>query len=316
MAATRELASLNAVRTFAAAARHLSFKAAAVELHLTPSAVSHQIRALEGQLGVPLFIRDVRQVRLTEAGRLLYEGARVAFAELDRAMAAIVPAAAESEVLTVSVTPAFAARWLVPRLRRFHSEHPDVHLRVWTSTTVESFDTEAHVDVAVRYGKGRYPGLQRKKLLDERFIAVAHPAYGASLADLSRATLLQVSWRSAVFADIGWPAFLRAAGLAPHEAAVITGPSFDDESHVIVAALAQQGVALVSDALIQDELRLGSLVQIGDVSIPGHSYHLVARPGDLDTGKVRPFVAWITREARQLARRQTGRQSQPRKKRP
>lgn len=289
--------SLDAVRVFDAAARRMSFKAAAAELHLTPSAVSHRVRRFEEQLGVSLFDREVRRVRLTEAGRRLFEGTRVAFEHLERALGQIVPGASEAEALTVSVTPAFAARWLVPRLPRFHRQHPEVQLRLSTSTTVVTFDTRGSVDAAIRYGGGPYPGLQHVPLLGERLVAVASPAYRRKTRSLRRATLLGLRWTNPRIQGLDWSAFFVAADLDPPDPRC-QGATFDDESHMLLAALAGQGAALVSDVLVADELRLGSLVLMSKTTLPGLGYHLVARPGALDRPKARPFVDWLVRETR------------------
>ena len=280
--------SLAALPAFEAAARRGSFRDAAAELHVTPSAVSHQMRALEEQLGVRLFARSVRKVRLTAEGRALLEATTRAFDELEDGLRAIASPGEQS--VTVSVTPAFATRWLIPRLGRFQDRHPDI--RVQLVTTSEVSPLSGDIDLAVRYGRVAPGNAVSESLLTERFVAVSSPGHGRRKV----ATLLQVAWRQKRFESVSWPAFFAANG--PVLGETRPGPSFEDESHAVLAAVAGQGVVLASSVLVADLIRQGALVRVGKGSLPGHRYHLVALPAQLRRAPVAAFASWLREEAR------------------
>lgn len=169
----RTLPPLNALHTFEAAARHLSFQRAAEELDITPTAVSHQIKVLEEHLGTSLFRRRPRPLALTEAGQLLYPAVSKSLDEIAIAIAELTQVS-ESTTLTVSVTMVFATKWLVPRLAEFQQSHPEIDLRLQTSNDVVDLHRQT-VDVAIRYGSGNYPGLTVRKLMSDVFIPVCSP---------------------------------------------------------------------------------------------------------------------------------------------
>ena len=161
----RRLPPLNALRAFEAAARHMNFSRAAEELSVTPGAVSQQIQNLEDYIGAPLFKRTPKGLLLTDAAQTALPALREAFDRLAEA-ASLLTAAEDGRRLTVSVAPSFAAKWLVPRLGRFEAAHPEVD--VWVSAGLELVDfTGGEVDLAIRYGSGRYPGLEVTRLLGE-----------------------------------------------------------------------------------------------------------------------------------------------------
>ena len=203
--------SPSALRTFEAAARLGSFKAAARELSVTPTAVSHQIRNLEEHLEVPLFIRRTRAVALTESGQRLSEAVHQAFQQITMALEDV---SATETVLTVSTTPAFAALWLVPRLSRFEERHPRLRFQLVTSTTPTDLERDRVVDVAVRYGTGPYPRLRAHTLADEAFGAYATPDYIERLERWEDAELIETAWQLPGFEDVSWDAWLAAAGLS------------------------------------------------------------------------------------------------------
>ena len=164
---------LNGLRVFEAAGRTLSFTAAAAELHVTPAAVSHQIRALEERLGHELFVRHHKALELSVAGRLLLPGLRDGLVLLDRAVARLAMLRTDNR-LVVTCAPTLAARWLLPRLELFQAEHPEIEVHLMTSNrTVELEDHSA--DIAIRYGTGPYPGLYAESLLDDGMTAVCSP---------------------------------------------------------------------------------------------------------------------------------------------
>lgn len=268
----RALPPLSALRAFEAAARHRSAKHAADELSVTATAISHQLRALEDWLGVPLFLRKPRQLELTAAGRELLGDVGHAFDTMAQAVARLREVPTRRHV-TLSTTPAVASRWLLPHVGLLRDRHPalDLHIHV----THEPVALDGHsADIAIRYGSGRWPGLVAHKLFDNAFVPACSPQLGLKRAqDLPRHTLLHFescTARSAPLGWAGWQKIARVRGLDP-----AAGPVFSDETHTIAAAVAGQGVALMSRALIGGELRQGSLVNPFGPELAGEPFHLV-----------------------------------------
>jgi LysR family glycine cleavage system transcriptional activator len=296
----RTLPPLGALHAFEAAARYLSFKAAAEDLHVTPGAISQQIKLLEDRLGVALFIRRARAVELTEAGRLLLTPTQRAFRLLGDAVARVREVDA-TKALTVSVLPSFAALWLVPRLGSLRARHPDLDLRI--SATPKLADLERDdVDVVIRYGLGRYPGLHVEHLLAEDLFPVCSPQLlkGAlplkEPADLARHTLLHDELRQE------WPLWLQAVGIKDIDAS--RGPSFSLWELALQAAVAGQGVALGRSLLVTQYLQAGQLVRPFHISSPSDfGYYLVCVPERLAEPKIAAFRAWLQDEVGQSARR-------------
>ncbi|MPM44896.1 Glycine cleavage system transcriptional activator [bioreactor metagenome] len=287
------LPSLSALRAFEVAARLRSFKKAADELAVTPTAISHRIRVLEKALERPLFVRKVRAVELTDEARTLYVAVHSGF----ETMAAAVehfrqPARAR---VTVSATPAFAAKWLVPRLSRFHAQHPGVDLHV--HATNEPVDLDAgDADVAVRYGLGVYKGLSSRELMRDGFAPVASPQV-AGRRGSSRPyqwLLIHFDWQRPVPVDLTWGAWATAAGLEPGR--MQAGTRYSDESHAIQAAVAGQGVALLSVLLVRDELRLGLLQVMPGPQLPALGYHLVQSRRTEKRREVQWVCDWLVQE--------------------
>ncbi len=191
----RKLPPLGALRTFEAAARRASFKHAADELHVTPTAVSHQIRLLEESLGVKLFERQTRKVRLTPAGHLLFPAVRDGLDGMERAVLAV-QRSGQTNVATLTSTVAFMARRLAPRAGQFRAAYPDWTLRLDASDQIVDLDHDA--DAAIRYGSGNYPGLVVEPLFCDRFAPVCSPGLRlASVQDLKHATLVHFEWGAA-----------------------------------------------------------------------------------------------------------------------
>ncbi len=187
----RQLPPLTALRAFEAAARHLSFVRAAEELHVTPAAISQQVRLLEDHLGVSLFRRG-RKLALGDAAAALLPLVSEAFDQIERAMLKVRPSALNN-ALVVSSPPAFASRWLIPRLEDFQTRHPDIDLRLDATKRPVNFEVE-DVDVAIRFGAGNYPGLVAERLMPEAIVPVAAPVLAATIHtpdDLARCTLLE-----------------------------------------------------------------------------------------------------------------------------
>jgi LysR family transcriptional regulator, glycine cleavage system transcriptional activator len=288
----RRLPPLGALRAFEAAARQESFKLAAAELGVTPTAISHQVRQLESGLGVALFERRTRKVVLTAEGRTLYPALRQS---LD-AIAAAVEAVGRRpvrRVATLSATVAFTARVLVPRAAMFRALHPGWDLRLHASDDpVDLISGEA--DAAIRYGMGRYAGLAVQPLLADVFVPVCSPHVGVHRPeDLSHATLIHFEWTAKVSVP-SWRGWAERAGISGFDPD--SGISFNDENSAILAALAGQGVALLSTALVAPELASGALVQPFGPALDGFRYDLVYPIG----AEARPAVTvlrdWVTAE--------------------
>ncbi|MDI1273278.1 LysR substrate-binding domain-containing protein [Polaromonas sp.] len=286
----RDLPPLSALRAFEAAARHRSAKRAADELSVTPTAISHQLRSLEDWLAVPLFIRKPRQLELTAAGRELLGEIGSAFDVMTGAVARL-RAVSRRRHVTLSTTPAVASRWLLPHVGRLREQHPELDLHI--HVTHEPVPLDGHsADIAIRYGSGRWPGLVAHKLFDNHFVPACSPALKLKRAqDLPRHGLLHFLSCHARSAPIGWAEWQKLAqvrGLDP-----CVGPVFSDETHTVSAALAGQGVALMSRALIADELRQGSLVCPFGPELVGEPFHLVypeAQRNHAAIGAVRQWV--------------------------
>jgi LysR family glycine cleavage system transcriptional activator len=284
------LPPLNALRSFEAAARHLSFTASARELAVTQAAVSHQVKALEEFLGCRLFERRTRALALTHEGRALLPAASAAFAGLAEAVERI-RSGEVRRALTVSVLPSFAARWLVPRLRRFRRAHPQIELHVKPAAELVDL-TRDEADVAIRWGRGRYPGLAVEHLRGDTLFPVCRPGLvrGGRPHELLRHTLLYDD-----DAHDDWPRWLEAAGVAVgrRPRAMI----FSDASMMLQAAAGGLGVALARGVLVAAELRAGRLVQPYPLTIPAvFSYYLVCLPARAQEPKLRAFREWVVAE--------------------
>ncbi len=284
----RRLPPLTALRAFEAAARHLSFKHAAAELSLTPTAISHQIRQLEERLGVQLFVRGTRRVDLTPAGQGLFPSLRDGFDAIARAVQAVHPRTQPRAVL-LSTTMAFASRWLLPRLAGFSAAQRDIVLHLHSSDEPVDLLGGA-AQLAIRYGPGRYPGLGSARLMPSRFAMVCAPGLGVrEPEDLARVPLIGFEWLRRDAATPDWPLWFERSGVAPLPCQL----HFSDEVHAIQAAIAGQGVALVNLALVGDDLRLGLLCQPFGPELPGHGFHLVwpeAEDADPDIAAVRSWL--------------------------
>jgi LysR family glycine cleavage system transcriptional activator len=259
---------------FEAAARRQSFKLAAEELKVTPTAVSHQVRQLEEYLETRLFERQTRRVRLTPAGHTLFPAVRDGLDGFERALDAVRRVRAP-KVATLSSTVAFTARRLATRAGSFRAQYPDWTLRLDASNVPVDLDADA--DAAVRYGDGHYPGLLVEPLFLDRFAPVCSPRLGIRTeADLRGATLVHFDWGPAARDDGRapvWRDWIEGAGLAGID--VEAGLSFTDEIHAVQATVAGQGVGLLSLTLVADELAAGVLVQPFALSLESYRYDLV-----------------------------------------
>jgi LysR family glycine cleavage system transcriptional activator len=295
----RRLPPLNALRAFEAAARHMNFSRAADELSVTPGAVSQQIQNLEDYIGASLFRRTPKGLLLTDAAQTALPALREAFDRLAEA-ASLLTAAVDGRRVTISAAPSFAAKWLMPRLGKFEAEHPEVD--VWLTAGMELVDfASGEVDIAIRYGSGRYPGLEVARLMSETVLPVLSPALLAErpLAapeDLAHHILLHDGSPDADESCPDWAMWLAARGIKGVDGA--RGPRFNQSSLVIEAAAAGRGVALAKRALAQADLDAGRLVAPFSISTDvDFAYYLVHPKAKGRLRQVRAFAAWIAAEA-------------------
>lgn len=291
------LPSLNALRVFEAAARHLSFRRAAEELALTPTAVSHQIRLLEDRLGLPLFTRQARRVALTEAGQRLYPVLRDSFDHIGQTLAAL-RAPSPRLAVTVSATRGFAALWLLPRLPAFAAAHPDIDLHLHASDAPVDL-LQGQADLALRYGRVPPPGLHAEVLLRCRFAPVCSPRLDLHApTQLSSLPRLRFEWRQRDRRTPDWALWFRKAGVAAGDA---SERMFSDEAHAIVAAISGQGVLLANLALVAGELRGGTLVQPFGPVLEGHPIRLLWPPRHAGNEAVMRVRGWLREQAAEMA---------------
>ena len=270
----RNLPPLSALRAFEAAARRLSFKAAAEELNVTPTAISHQVKQLEETLGSKLFERGTRAVRLTTSGHQLFPALRDGLDNFERAVEAV-RRTHGTKTATLSSTVAFMARRLAPLAGTFRESYPDWTLRLDASNRTVDLDVEA--DAAIRYGRANYPGMVVEPLFQDCFAPVCSPRLGiTTLDDLCQATLIHFEWGSAMrddeYAPV-WRDWLTKAGVSSVDPEA--GLSFTDEIHAVQATLAGQGVGLLSLTLVAEEIASGVLVQPFGLTFESYRYDLV-----------------------------------------
>lgn len=287
---SERLPSFQQLRAFEAAARHENFSRAADELHLTHGAISHQVRALERELGTPLFVRNGRSVKVTADGLKFAQVLAKAFGDIAAGAGALRQGGGAQRV-TVSAIPSFAARWLAPRLGQFIELHPDIEVLLQASGHMQDLEREA-IDVGIRFGRGHYPGMKVDRLMGDIYYPAASPAYrGGALprtpAELAQATLLRSSEP--------WLPWFRAAGLALAEPS--GGVMFEDLSMLIRSAVDGDGVALVRHVVAMQEIASGQLVRLFDIATPSpDDYYFVSPPGAADKPQVRAFRAWMLAE--------------------
>jgi LysR family glycine cleavage system transcriptional activator len=295
----RRLPPLNALRAFEAAARHLNFSRAADELSVTPGAVSQQIQNLEDYVGAALFKRTPKGLLLTDAAQTALPALREAFDRLAEA-ASLLTAAVDGRRLTITAPPSFAAKWLVPRLGAFERAYP--HVDVWLSAGMELVDLAAgEVDLAIRYGAGRYPGLEVKRIVSEMVIPVVSPGLLAeqplaSAEDLANHTLLHDGSPEIDDSCPDWSMWLAARGLRGIDGQ--RGPRFNQSSLVIEAAVNGRGVALAKRTLAQADLEAGRLVApLPIATAVDFAYYLVHPKAKGRLPQVKAFIGWIEAEA-------------------
>lgn len=289
----RRLPPLAAVRVFEAAARHLNFTAAAAELGMTQAAVSYQVKLLEERLGVALFRRDGRGVKLSPAGEIAAPQIARAFDAIDAAFSRV--RSENDAMLTVSTTHTFANTWLAWRLGGFQMASPGMGVRLATGDQITDFARD-DVDVAIRAGIGPWPGLERHALFPIDFTPMCSPGFlarhGGRIAPADLLTLPVISPH-----DIWWPHWLKEAGVAVDEDVIRPGVRLDSQAHEGHAAMAGQGVALLTPFLWRNDLAEGRLVRLSDlVSTRGYAYWLVYPEERRTVPKIKRFREWLIEE--------------------
>lgn len=292
-----------ALRTLVAAGRHLNFTRAADELGLTPAAVSHQIKEIEDQLGVVLFTRTSRSIRLTEAGAALCDASADAIEALNRAVSKARKLTRGTTQLKVTLDAQFASKWLMRRVDGFRKLHPDIELRFDISYEVRDFDLD-DVDVAIRFGMGKYPGLRADRLFDNMIIPVCSPrllASGPPLRvprDLFNHTLVHIEWSQQGVTWPNWRMWMAAAGVDDFDdsRAIV----FTASSDAVQAAIDGSAVALADFAMVANDLSEGRLVRPFDLGIRvsrEYAYFLVYPKSTEDDPRIAAFRDWMLEEA-------------------
>lgn len=292
------LPPLNALRAFEVTARHMSFSKAADELFVTPSALSYQVRQLEEHLGQKLFERLNRAIALTPAGEKLYPGIHTGLLAMSEAVGSL-KSATPDDVLVVSTGPAFAAKWLAPRMYRFIEAHPDIELQISASLKLIEFGA-GEADVALRFGYGDYPDLHVEPIFDEAVTPMCAPELierGLKApSDLKNFTLLHDDSMRHIDRAPDWQEWLRRAGVTGVDAS--RGMRFSHADHSIDAAVEGAGVALGRSSLAGRELQSGRLVAPFDVHLTtSAAFWFVCSPADLEKPKVVAFRSWLMGQA-------------------
>ncbi len=286
--AARQIPPLNGLRVFEVASRHLNFRMAAEELGITQSAVAQQIRKLEAELGVKLFDRLPRALQLTGAGRVYIASISRAFTIITEATQQLRP---EPSRITLSVTPTFASKWLIPRLPDFFAHNPMVDLQVVATERMSNFHLD-NVDIAVRYGRPPFgPGLHAELLYRQDIIAVCSPGLAAAIGKPDRLDDLKP------FMLLGdthnfWPEFIQAIFgqmLMPAAKRV----RFNQTAHAIEAAIAGQGIALANSFFVAKDIEEGRLVRLFDRALRGHADFYIVAPRHRWLGSTQTVGQWL-----------------------
>jgi len=292
-----------ALRALDAAARHLNFTRAADELGLTPAAISHQIKEIEDQLGMALFVRTSRTVQLTAAGSVIHEAAVEALTMLGQAVTKARKIRRGATELKVTADATFASKWLVPRIDSFRKRRPEIELRFDISSQLRDF-VHDDIDVAIRFGAGKYPGLVAECLFDNVIIPVCSPKLlesGPPLReprDLLQHTLVHIEWSRQGVTWPNWRMWMAAAGVEDFDDSKCV--LFEDSSHAIQAAIEGSVVALGDFAMIADDLSSGRLVRPFELGIKmpaDFAYYLVYPAEVSDASRIVAFREWIFDEA-------------------
>lgn len=284
-----KIPNLNMLYTFSRAAQLKSFKDAATELHITPTAVSHQMRKLEEVLGQTLFIRLTREIQLTEKGQQLADVSQRIFSELTRTLDDIT---SEDKQITVTTTAAFASMWLVPKLADFQKLNAGLKVSIITSDDVVDMKSSQNIDLAIRYAKDIDNTKNATPLVTETMGLYASKAYISGLSS-NTIPVITTNWKNKALPNISFTGCIDNGRYQAQKA-----ESYDQENHVIQAAVSGRGVAFVSDILVNDYVQNEWLVRLPDThSVEGLKYYLVT--GNLLSpmqSDVEFFVTWLTQQ--------------------
>ncbi|MGO4723049.1 MULTISPECIES: LysR substrate-binding domain-containing protein [unclassified Inquilinus] len=301
----RMLPGTRALRTFEAAGRHLNFTRAAEEVGLTPAAVSHQIKDIEDQLGVVLFTRTSRSIRLTPAGAVLFEATAEALDTLHRAAGRARRMVRGSAQLRVSLGARFATNWLLPRLSQFRAANPTLELTFDITDQIRDFEAD-DIDVAIRFGTGRHDHARSDRLFDTVVVAVCCPRLlesGPRLEeprDLVRHTLCYRDWKTGDMVWPNWRMWMAAAGIDDFDDSRCV--AFSDTSQVVQAVAEAGAVGLADLAMIAGDLAQGRLVRLFDIGVGvarGATYHLVYPDNLAQDPRILAFREWMLAQAGQ-----------------
>ncbi len=294
---------LRTLRAFDAAARHLSFSRAAEEMLVTPAAISHQIKELEEQLEVELFIRTSRTMKLTKSGELLSEAARESLDILSRSLLRVRRMSARNQ-LKVSASPSIAAKWLVPRIDEFMALMPGADVRIDVSTSPVDFARD-DMDVAIRFGSGKYPGLRAELLFQDRVFPVCSPRLITpdrplnEPRDLLKYPFIHLDWHAGGSPWPNWRMWMLAAGIKDFDDR--TGLHFGQTSLTVQAAIDGHGVALGDSNLVADDLAAGRLIKPFELSLQApqdFAYYVIAPTDTAELPLIKAFREWCLAEAR------------------
>ena len=304
----RRTIPLETLRFFDAAARHLNFTRAGEELFVTHGAVSQRMKALEEHVGVTLFKRDGRAMRLTKPGQELRVRISAALNDIGRAIEFV--RGGDDRTLTVSVLPAFATRWLIPRLSRFNALHPDVDINIRASQSLIDFDRDG-VDLAVRFGAGNWPGLHSEKLLEEELFPVHAPSLKAAARLSEPRQLLDLPLLHDERQP--WSIWFNSIGIDPPRS--LSGPIYSDANLLMEAALAGHGIALARTSFVAPDLDSGRLVRPFNQSAKTKFSHYVVYPIRSEgQEKIARFKEWILGEASKETQPPSGTNAQVKKR--
>jgi len=293
MADFRKLPNLAALRAYEAAARHESFSRAAEEIHVTPGAVSHQIRGLEQEMGIELFSRNGKRIAITPAGVHFAEVIRRALGEIADAAEAL-QSQNRQQRLVISAPPSFASRWLAPRLWKFIDRHPDIEVILQSSSHINDLARDG-IDVGLRFGRGNYPGLRVERVLDDYYYPVVSPDYRHGWLpdtpqELRHCTLLRMDGL-----EESWQPWFALAGLDLPDPA--GGLVTEDSSLTLRAAADGAGIALTHHAIASQEIAAGEVVRLFDIAWKAdNAYYFCTTPMALTKPSVQLFRLWIREE--------------------
>lgn len=308
----RMLPGTRALRTFEAAGRHLNFTRAAEEVGLTPAAVSYQIKEIEEQLGVVLFTRSSRRIQLTPAGAVLLEAAADALGTLHRAARRARRMTRNTASVRLSLSPRFATNWLLPRLSRFRVAHPNLELTFDISDDVRDFEAD-DVDVAIRFGSGRYEGVHAERLFDTVIVPICSPDMAdnglkpETPHELQQHTLCYVDCQTENMAWPTWRNWMRAAGIDDFDDSRCV--AFADTGHVVQAVVEGGVIGLADLAMITGDLSQGRLVKLFDIGVSvaqDYAYYLVYPEDNRQDPGICAFREWMLNEAGIPAQSLTG----------